>query len=71
MGTKKYITNEFLNKKFESPFTLVNHAILQAKAKVSRGETLGSNLAVEVIATLMIGVSATENTDIISSSIKD
>lgn len=44
-----FLTNEHLNKKFDSPFNLVNFAIKQARNKIARGDLYGSNLVTEVL----------------------
>lgn len=47
-----FLTNEHLNKEFDSPFNLVNFAIKQARNKIARGDLYGSNLVTEVLAEL-------------------
>lgn len=49
MSTKDRLTNEKLNKFFESPFSLVNYAIKQAKHKIARGDVRSANAAIEVL----------------------
>lgn len=49
MSTKDRLTNEKLNKFFESPFSLVNYAIQQAKHKIARGDVRSANAAIEVL----------------------
>lgn len=44
-----FLTNEHLNKEFDSPFNLVNFAIKQARNKIARGDLYGSNLVTEVL----------------------
>ncbi|WP_213318251.1 hypothetical protein [Chlamydiifrater volucris] len=46
---KGTLTNEKLNKKFESPFVLVNCAIKQAKIRMQRGDVRTSNAAIEIL----------------------
>ena len=49
MSLKSHLTNEKLNKKFGNPFALVNHAIILAKSRVLRGESLDTNPANDVM----------------------
>ncbi|WP_213357601.1 hypothetical protein [Chlamydiifrater phoenicopteri] len=47
--SKGTLTNEKLNKKFDSPFVLVNCAIKQAKIRIQRGDVRTSNAAIEIL----------------------
>lgn len=49
MNNKEYLTNERLNKLFDSPFNLVNYAIKQAKIKMAKGDIRTSNVAIEAL----------------------
>ncbi|MEZ5315713.1 MAG: hypothetical protein R3E91_05875 [Chlamydiales bacterium] len=49
MSLKNTLTNETLNRKFNSPFSLVNYAISFAKMRIEKGEGIESNLANDVI----------------------
>ncbi|MEG0037247.1 MAG: hypothetical protein RSB82_04255 [Victivallaceae bacterium] len=44
-----HLTNENLNKKFDSPFSLVNHAIKIARSRILKGETYSSNVVIDVL----------------------
>ena len=52
MTNKNRLTNEKLNLLFESPFSLVNYAIKQAKNKIAKGDVRSSNVAIETLALL-------------------
>ncbi|WP_348662802.1 hypothetical protein [Chlamydia vaughanii] len=52
MTNKDRLTNEKLNKLFESPFSLVNYAIKQAKHRIARGDVRSSNAAIEALVLL-------------------
>lgn len=49
MTKKDRLTNERLNKLFESPFSLVNYAIRQARVKIAKGDVRSSNVAIEAL----------------------
>ncbi|EPP35081.1 hypothetical protein CP10139811_0254 [Chlamydia ibidis] len=49
MTNKDRLTNEKLNLLFESPFSLVNYAIKQAKNKIAKGDVRSSNVAIEAL----------------------
>ncbi|SPN73287.1 hypothetical protein C10C_0101 [Chlamydia serpentis] len=49
MNKKDRFTNEKLNKLFDSPFSLVNYAIKQAKIKIAKGDVRSSNVAIETL----------------------
>lgn len=49
MTKKNRLTNEKLNKLFESPFNLVNYAIKQAKIKIAKKDVRSSNVAIEAL----------------------
>lgn len=49
MIIKERLTNEKLNKMFDSPFSLVIYAIKQAKIKMARGDVRTSNVAIEAL----------------------
>lgn len=49
MNNKERLTNEKLNKLFDSPFSLVNYAIKQAKIKMAKGDVRTSNVAIEAL----------------------
>lgn len=49
MNNKERLTNEKLNKLFDSPFSLVNYAIKQAKIKMAKGDVRTSNIAIEAL----------------------
>ncbi|EPP37360.1 hypothetical protein [Chlamydia avium] len=71
MSAKDRLTNEKLNKFFESPFSLVNYAIKQARHKIARGDVRSANAAIEVLVFLerdgiQEGVSE-ENSDTLSA----
>lgn len=46
---KNHLTNENLNKKFDSPFNLVNYAIKLARARIAKGESYSSNVALDIL----------------------
>ncbi|AAD18274.1 hypothetical protein CpB0122 [Chlamydia pneumoniae TW-183] len=52
MIKKDRFTNEKLNKLFDSPFSLVNYAIKQAKIKIAKGDVRSSNVAIETLVLL-------------------
>ncbi|MBQ8498446.1 hypothetical protein [Chlamydia sp.] len=49
MARKDRLTNEKLNKLFDSPFSLVNYVIKQAKNKIAKGDVRSSNVAIEAL----------------------
>jgi len=49
MSLRGTLTNEKLSKRFDSPFTLVCHAIDLAKESVQRGEGMEMHLASEIL----------------------
>lgn len=49
MARKERLTNEKLNKLFDSPFSLVNYVIKQAKNKIAKGDVRSSNVAIEAL----------------------
>lgn len=55
MSIKHLLTNEKLNKRFESPFALVNYAIQLAKVQIKRGYDLDTNPANEVLELIVQG----------------
>ncbi|SYX09118.1 hypothetical protein C834K_0670 [Chlamydia poikilotherma] len=52
MSNKDRLTNEKLNQLFESPFSLVNYAIKQAKIRITKGDVRSSNAAIEALVLL-------------------
>ncbi|WP_201457020.1 hypothetical protein [Chlamydia sp. 17-3921] len=52
MTNKNRLTNEKLNLLFESPFSLVNYAIQQAKNKIAKGDVRSSNVVIEILSLL-------------------
>lgn len=46
---QEHLTNEWLSRLFENPFTLVNYAIRQARAKIAKGDVRSPNAAVETL----------------------
>ena len=49
MARKERLTNEKLNKLFDSPFSLVNYVIKQAKNKIAKGDVRSSYVAIEAL----------------------
>ncbi|AAF39165.1 hypothetical protein C6H88_01560 [Chlamydia muridarum str. Nigg] len=49
MARKERLTNEKLNKLFDSPFSLVNYVIKQTKNRIARGDVRSSNVAIEAL----------------------
>ena len=52
MSNHKALTNEELNKHFENPFKMVNHAIKLAHQLIERGEERETNPILDVMIAL-------------------